>query len=407
MVLVIIIGIIILFRLDVSCYPAFFFLFSFMGSIMFDFERVRNKVFFQLIVIAILLGILTIRRNGKIYLKDYLFGRIIPGLLLFLVFNIVIGVVLGNSKFQVFVDCYKYLEIIVYFVLLRMSWRNNAELIKGVKLLVFEMLVLGIIESFTSERGGIGLNLIVSLFPIAFLLSSYGYLRYNRTILTLSFLFVAMCQTRTYIVGFVLGFVSLIFFMPKQKRKSLLNTTLVMGIVGIIIVGVFGSQFLNGTLSRFSELSQGLIKSGGYRIYDYKEAFDRFLESPIIGQGFGYLKLTYIELMGWIYWGDFVHNIYLEILFKVGLVGTGFLLILFGIYVKKTYCSLGYFKEQNEFMFSICCGSICALIAWLFIYSFAPLTTIGSMFMGPLISSIAVSNWYESTMLQDGCLGSE
>lgn len=391
-------GLILLFRLDICHYPVLYFLLTFIGNRILDFERVRYKVFFQLVLIIVLLITILIRKKGKLYLKDYLFDRVIPGLFVFLVFNVCIGILIGNDRFQVFVDCYKYLEIIIYFVLLRMSWRNNAELFKGVNSLIFTMLSLGVVELFLTKRGGVGLNLIISLFPTAYLLSSYGYLRFNRVILFLSFLIVSMCQTRTYIVGFMLGFIVLILLLPAQKRTSLLNTTLGMGIAAIIAIGVFGSEFLDGTLSRFSELSHGLILSGGYRIYDYVEAFRRFLDSPIIGQGFGYLKLTYIQFMGWMYWGDFVHNIYLEILFKVGLVGICFLLMLFGTYVKRIYRGLVSFREQDNYLFSLCCGSFCAFIAWAFIYSFAPLATIGSMFMGPIIASIAISNCYDAAI---------
>ena len=98
--------------------------------------------------------------------------------------------------------------------------------------------------------------------------------------------------------------------------------------------------------------------------------------------------------MGWIEWGDFVHCLYLEILFKVGISGVLCLLVIFEKFITKIWRYLKWFKEQDDFMFSICCGALCSFIAWLFTYAFAPLTTIGSMFFGPLIASIVLSNYY-------------
>ena len=155
---------------------------------------------------------------------------------------------------------------------------------------------------------------------------------------------------------------------------------------------VFGDAF---DLARFAELSEGFEESGGYRIYDYREAFNRFLDHPLLGNGFGYLKKTFIFKMGWIEWGDFVHCLYLEILFKVGISGVLCLLVIFEKFIKRIWRYLKWFKEQDDFMFSICCGAFCSFIAWLFTYTFAPLATIGSMFFGPLIASIAISNYYE------------
>jgi len=167
-----------------------------------------------------------------------------------------------------------------------------------------------------------------------------------------------------------------------------------VGIVAVVAIGIFGGQFIGKTLARFAELSEGFEESGGYRIYDYREAFNRFLDHPLLGNGFGYLKKTFIFKMGWIEWGDFVHCLYLEILFKVGISGVLCLLVIFEKFITKIWRYLKWFKEQDDFMFSICCGALCSFIAWLFTYAFAPLTTIGSMFFGPLIASIVLSNYY-------------
>lgn len=388
------IGLILLFKLDICYFPVLFFAIKFAAARIMDFDRVRNSVMFQLLVITVLLAVIIIRNNGKLKIGDKLFFKFIPVLIIYLIFYSIVGVLNGHAIFQIFIDCYKYLEIIVYYVLFRASWENNNDVFQGIKAFAALMIGLGIVEIFITTRGGVGLNLIMSLFPMVLILSLYDYLPYSKAILLASFLVVASCQTRTYIVGFVLGFMVLLFLLPARKREPLLSFTFLVGIVAVVAIGIFGGQFIGKTLARFAELSEGFEESGGYRIYDYREAFNRFLDHPLLGNGFGYLKKTFIFKMGWIEWGDFVHCLYLEILFKVGISGVLCLLVIFKKFITRIWRYLKWFKEQDDFMFSICCGAFCSFIAWLFTYTFAPLATIGSMFFGPLIASIVLSNYY-------------
>lgn len=388
------VGLVFLIKLDICYFPALFFAIKFVAGRVLDFDRVRNNVMFQLAIIALLLVTIIIRSNGKWRIRDRLFFRFIPAILVFLVFYSIIGVLNGHKIFQVFIDCYKYLEIIVYYILLRASWNNNIGVIRGVKALSMLMLILGTIEIFITARGGVGLNLIMSLFPITVLLSLYDYIPNTKIIFVLSFLVLASCQTRTYIVGFALGFIVLLVLLPKEKRDSILTFTFFVGVVAVMIIGIFGGQLIEGTLERFMELSSGFEESGGYRIYDYREAFNRFLDHPFLGNGFGYLKKTFITKMGWIQWGDFIHCLYLEILFKVGICGVLYLLIVFGKFIHQISQHIEVFKEGDIFVFAVCCGSICSFVAWAFTYAFAPLTTMGSMFLSPLIASIVLSNYY-------------
>ena len=388
------VGLVFLIKLDICYFPALFFAIKFVAGRALDFDRVRNNVMFQLAIIALLLVTIIIRSNGKWRIRDRLFFRFIPAILVFLVFYSIIGVLNGHKIFQVFIDCYKYLEIIVYYILLRASWNNNIGVIRGVKALSMLMLILGTIEIFITARGGVGLNLIMSLFPITVLLSLYDYIPNTKIIFVLSFLVLASCQTRTYIVGFALGFIVLLVLLPKEKRDSILTFTFFVGVVAVMVIGIFGGQLIEGTLERFMELSSGFEESGGYRIYDYREAFNGFLDHPVLGNGFGYLKKTFITKMGWIQWGDFIHCLYLEILFKVGICGVLYLLIVFGKFIHQISQHIEVFKEGDSFVFAVCCGSICSFVAWAFTYAFAQLTTIWSMFLSPLIASIVLSNYY-------------
>lgn len=389
------IGLYFLLKMKTCYFPALFFAIKFVAGQVLDFDRVRNNVIFQLFVISVLMIVIIIRNKGKWRFGDKLFSRSIPAILAFLVFYSLVGVINGHGLFQIFIDCYKYLEIIVYYILLRASWENNDDILNGVRGLTWLMLCVGLAEIFLTARGGVGVNLIMSLFPMTLILSMYNLIPHRNMILALSFLIVASCQTRTYIVGFALGFIMLLFLLPQRRRKEILHITGLFLIVAITAVVLFDGKFLGNTLARFMELSSGFEESGGYRIYDYIEAFNRFLEHPIIGHGFGYLKRTFVPKMGWMNWGDFVHCLYLEILFKVGVCGVACLLLLLYRLIGQIWRGLQKTKGKNSFVFAICAGGICSFLAWAFTYAFAPLTTMGSMFLGPLIACIALSNYYK------------
>lgn len=387
-------AVIIFFRVDTCFYPTLFFVIKFLAGQAFDFEQVRTSVAFQLIVIAAIVITIIFKDRGKLVISDGFFWRCIPGILVFLAFNSCIGLLYGHGLFRIAIDCYKYLEIIIYYFLFRIAWVNNYDLYRGLRTFTYTMLIIGTLEIFVTSRGGVGLNLIMSLFPMILTLSIYGYIKGFRVILMLSFLIVATCQTRTYIVGFLVGFIFLIVFLPKEKHSVIIDHTVLLGIIAAVVIGIFGGMAISKTLIRFAELSSGFEESGGYRIYDYIEAINRFKDHPVFGNGFGYLKWTYIEKMGWMNWGDFVHCLYLEILFKVGSVGAIFLVCIFGRFAKRIFCEIDNLKHIEKFMFSICSGGLAAFISWLVVYTFAPLSSMGSLFMGPLIASIALSNYY-------------
>ena len=165
------IGLILLFKIDICYFPVLFFAIKFAAARIMDFDRVRNSVMFQLLVITVLLVVIIIRNNGKLKIGDKLFFKFIPALIIYLIFYSIVGVLNGHAIFQIFIDCYKYLEIIVYYVLFRASWENNNDVFQGIKAFAALMIGLGIVEIFITTRGGVGLNLIMSLFPMVLILS--------------------------------------------------------------------------------------------------------------------------------------------------------------------------------------------------------------------------------------------
>ena len=63
------IGLILLLKLDTCYFPVLFFAIKFAAARIMDFDRVRNSVMFQLLVITVLLVVIIIRNNGKLKIR--------------------------------------------------------------------------------------------------------------------------------------------------------------------------------------------------------------------------------------------------------------------------------------------------------------------------------------------------
>lgn len=392
---IILIGIGFFINIKTYYYPTLFFLIKFIAGQIINFERVRNQVVFQLIIIFFIVLIVLIKQKGKVAWRDKFFYKSIPWLVFFVLFNSLYGAILGHQWFQILIDSYKYLEIIVYYFLFRICWNDNISLFKGLKSICFIMIFVGIIELFITARGGIGLNLVMSFLPIILLLGANGYIKYYKIVLIISSLIVFLCQTRTYIVCFLIGFILTLFNIRKDKRNKIIFVVFVLGIITFVGISLGNSALFYDTISRFTELTNGFSESGGYRIDEYIIALNKFVESPIFGNGFGYLEFLFINKMGWMYWGDFIHCVYIEILFKTGIFGFVSIVMIVSNFVSKIYKKIKYLKKQNVFIFSICCGSVISFFVWLLTYTFAPLNTYGSIFIGLLVASIALSNYHD------------
>ncbi|WP_285815955.1 O-antigen ligase family protein [Thomasclavelia cocleata] len=391
------IGIILFMKLNTCYYPVCFFFIKFIAGRIMDFERVRNQVSFQLIILFFIILIVIFKDKEVLTIKDLFFYRIILLSCCFLFLNIVLGLIDGHSWFQVLIDSYKYIEIFVFYFLFRICWKDNIALFKGIRAFCYFMISAGIIEIFITSRGGVGLNLIMSLFPMIVLLALNGYIKCYKIIVIVSIIVVVICQTRTYIIGFIIGFVMMLKFLSKEKRTTMLNFLFLLGIITVIVFSFTNTSLFSDTISRFLELSEGFDESGGYRIDEYIIAIEKFIERPIFGNGFGYLQYMYIGKMGWMNWGDFIHCMYIEILFKTGVIGLISIFIIIGSFISKIVQQMKYFRKQDEFIFAICCGGLCSFITWGVTYTFAPLTTYGSMFVGVIIASIALSNYYNES----------
>lgn len=143
--------------------------------------------------------------------------------------------------------------------------------------------------------------------------------------------------TRGYWLGFIVGFAvvtllgwrNLSRFEPAERWRRLrvlpALAAVIVAALGFSMLFFGGSDLLEAVGGRFSssfstEVS-GATLSNLVRLDEYDRAIAAALESPIIGRGLGFSFITKDLLLGTIRDQWFVHNYYLLIWLKLGLVG--------------------------------------------------------------------------------------
>lgn len=145
---------------------------------------------------------------------------------------------------------------------------------------------------------------------------------------------------RTAILGlFIFSFIAFVYMAFK---KYLVKTHYVILFLSILLFPLFlyfSTSNLSSTLNRFENLfeTEGL-KFGGdpaihTRIASYKIAWEMFSESPIIGKGLG--SFNGYNNLEWTKIQKYPHNIILEILSEMGILGMLVFTMLFIVIVRS------------------------------------------------------------------------
>ena len=295
------------------------------------------------------------------------------------------------SYFQILVDVYKVLEIFIIYYFLSYTIRKTVHFEKCFSLLLIEMCVFAIYELFTTKRGGTGLNIIMSCFPLLFARGFYfRNKRYWLTVL-ISCTSVLVSQTRTYMIGFLIGILIIVLINRGAKKQEILSQGMFLMIAVatgfVLYIYITHNTFFTNLFLRISALSQGFESTGQHRLYEIQKAIEKFKEAPLFGKGYGYLEFVYIQLMGWFYWGDYMHNTYVEILCKTGIFGV---VLYGGIVVTYIHHLIKSIKISNRmkmtFSAAFLTGGVAGTVSWMIIYFAAPLSSYGYIFVPGIMS---------------------
>ncbi len=132
---------------------------------------------------------------------------------------------------------------------------------------------------------------------------------------------------RAFWIGTLVALFMLFFFLDRSKR-----TLAILGLTGSLLLGALALWIFAGDLGEaiVSVIGSRFLSSGRpledisftNRLVESEAAIAAFLKSPILGHGFG-ASIQYFSLLTKMtYESWYIHNAYLFLLFKVGIVGT-------------------------------------------------------------------------------------
>lgn len=187
-------------------------------------------------------------------------------------------------------------------------------------------------------------NTIARTMMICSLCAVYFFWRSNKKLVmwfwlgiaTITLVVAILAQSKQAILSYTLAFLLFIYIAPKQVKKT---SMLLVGITSsaLILLINFPEYF-----TRMFEYIDDPNGEGWLRIYYYNDAWQRFLENPLLGTGVG---STYHPRTGE---RVFPHNLFLEAASDMGLIGLSVILILLIIITNKIRRILAIKNMNNE-----------------------------------------------------------
>lgn len=143
-------------------------------------------------------------------------------------------------------------------------------------------------------------------------------------------------QSRAVWVSFLLG-LGVLFLVTDRRRKGQIVFVGLVGFAAALVMGAvllddFFSVVITGLAERFTSLGSATTDDVSLvnRFHEWRVAWGEILRSPILGRGFGvsfsFFNMTYEATQ----WKTYIHNAYLGLWYRHGLIGLAALLTFFG-----------------------------------------------------------------------------
>ena len=153
------------------------------------------------------------------------------------------------------------------------------------------------------------------------------YIKTNKNIWLLTSIIILLADLFTFSRGgqiaLIAGFLVFVFVSNKYTKTKFKHMLQVVVVISILILSTFGSSFYD----RFSSSFDMKDNSASHRIVLWKQAFQNFLENPIIGVGLGAYPHA-VDKSADYRKPIYVHNTFLDILVESGVIGVFFFLFL-------------------------------------------------------------------------------
>lgn len=309
------------------------------------YDDLSNSLYFKSgigavdIVLLFMLGVTIYRYINKKYNGYHKLNIAVPIILFFIwmLFEIIRNVgKYGLSAPGEFRFRYLILALPLYISLNFNSFESRKKLAKffiriGYFLPLFYIPIIGMMKGWTFGAENRFLNsqfylgMVYSL-TLIFLSGKYNYIKFNKSIIILSlvpftFFFIIDSHRSAWLAAAVI--LGLMFYINELKAGKFIKVIPFILILGAIIVplvsdtGIHFTKYIEERGSAFVDPSAD--PTSDWRLMMWTAQLERFIKTPILGEGFGGYWTVFIPQLGIVNISP--HSYYVQTLVKVGLVG--------------------------------------------------------------------------------------
>jgi len=204
--------------------------------------------------------------------------------------------------------------------------------------------------------------------------------RYRKTIIFFMinvFLFsIVITFNRAAWLALFTGVLTLFIFLSKKQKVRFFNFTVFFLIAAIIFTSILlvtplREPISSGLENRIEDFfSRDVKTTTNYRLDMWKEAIEEIKKHPFIGHGYG-AELTWYYLEESTEFTEAIHNSYLELVLRTGIIGLFSLLMVFSVFIIKMVKSIRTL-EENSTQRAYLIGILSSFMSLLIFATFGP-----------------------------------
>lgn len=299
-----------------------------------------------------------------------------------LVYGLILGIVNGGNIYLAFGETSDFFGILLYFPL--MKFMPNQKFTKHIiivllfilvfvlirNLINYRQIILQAVMQWQAEKARVSSNEFILMFGALAFMSCASVIKrfipklFVISLFLLSFGGLILTQSRGYWISFFLGAAIIFLVINKNGKKTILITLLALSITGLFFIKLFlANEFqliLTGLQERFLTLTSGKLDVSLYeRLLETKTVLGMMIKNPIAGYGLGYTYTKKIVFFHYFTETSYVHNGYLAMWLKFGLVGLLTLISFWFILIKK---AIYIYKNSKSELVQFSCLTIVGTI---------------------------------------------
>lgn len=366
---------------------SFYLFYLLLGITFLDNKEGINLVEIPFYVFSAILALVIFLKfiNGDLIIDTFL-DKLFLFLTALIPYGIMVGLLFGNPVLTIFGESASLFGLLLYFPLrqhLRSKQFQSYVIAITIIILVFVLIrnvlnyreiIAAAVLPWEATNARIATNELILL--IGTVLTFCLVITTKKFLIQIIYLFLfsafvgglVLTQSRGYWLAFILGAVIIFLTIDrKSKIKVLIYLFSLLGLVSIIISLYFSDLFmfvLNALLARFESIGSGKLDISLYeRFLESQTVLSLILDNPISGYGFGHFYTKKILFYANFIETSYVHNGYLAVWFKFGILG---LLAFLTLWFSTIMYSIRFYKiSASQFEKAILLtiiGTVCGIL---------------------------------------------